>query len=221
MSGFGTKLTVPAMMPGYSTSESIVLDKTGGIETVEQPVEEFNLMSVSEMKKQIAIGKEFHKRPMSDLEYNHLVSLLQNQKDATGNLLYKHDLAAIARVIKENFEKFFPSLSLDYNVSNSLEFHQEVDHILIDMYDEAVNKYRQPFSTTTAEEVKSNYTPDEIVRLRNLGVAFTTGKYAVYDTVETLLVESGDISRDSFVKRSFQHPLLKYNLLKGKNESIK
>lgn len=209
------KLTPTWNSPNQGSEEKALVDPQPHIEFEEQ-VKEFTLATKTSLQNKMDQTKETHLRPMSDAEYNQYISLLKTQKDKTGNLLYKHDLAAIARVVKENFLKFFPSLAIDYNVDNSLEFHYEVDHVLEDMYIQAYEKYRQPFITTKAEEVKANYTPDEIVRLRNLGVAFTGGAYKVYDNVEELLQETPVETRKNFIQRAYQHPMLKYNLLKGK-----
>lgn len=176
---------------------------------------QFVLFTPDQLKNEIGQYKDFHLRPMSDKEYSQLLNQLKTGKDVYGKILYKYQMAAIARVIKENFLKWYPSLTLDSSIDNYLSSHYEIDDILKNMYFDSLTKFRDPFIVSKAEEVATLYSTDEIARLRNQGIAFTGDKFKSPGQIQTIY-SSGARVAPSLVKSSFAHPLLKYNLVKGK-----
>lgn len=189
-----------------NSSESLLLD----------PVEDFKLESPQSLKNEIAQYKELHLRPMSQSEYSRLVKTLKDQVSETGAALYRYQVGAIARVIKENFEKWFPSVELDYQVNASLEHLYEIDHILKTQYHETLEKYRDAFTSSTAEEVAALYTDEEKKRLRGLGMAFLGDKWKYLD-LPLLKDTKKEVSAPfKFNAPEYQHPMLKQGLLKSK-----
>ncbi len=220
MKGFGkltfidspdTKIFVPvkeAITTAVETSEQVATGDPYAQTTWDDPVFNPYLLSKEELKNEIAQHKELHLRPMSNTEYNSYVKMLKDQRDQTGKDLFKYQLAAIARVIKENFDKFFPQVELDYQVGANLDWHQEVNGVLFPQYEEALDKYRGPFVIAKAEEVAQLYSTEERARLRSLGVAFLGEKFSSLSDVE--------VTKRTTKKFKYQHPMLKYNLIRGK-----
>lgn len=219
--GLGSSVTT-GMGPGkafffqeaYGPDSDVLADKI-----VNEPIKPsstvsaFKLNDPEQLKNNINLSKELHLRPMSDSEYNQYLNMLVTGRDVYGKNLFKHELAGIARVIKENFLKFMPSTTLDPQVDRSLEFHAEIDPLLGNLYLDSLDKYRDVFTTTRAEEVMDLYTVDEKKRLRGIGLAFTDPKFSMLD-------EMNPEAQEMVVKKvetlNYAHPMLKYNLIKGK-----
>jgi hypothetical protein len=215
MNGFGSKLTLPSMNPGAYSSENISTNNPyddPNLYETQDSVEQFKIFTPEELKNAITMGKAFHLRPMSDAEYNSNINALKTQRNYQGRQLLKYELAALARVVKENFEKFYPKVALDYEVDNSLEFHFELDSIFTDTYNDVVEQLRGVYATSTAEESLNSYTLPEKKRLRATGTAFVGPTFKMLDEMEA----AQTLLKSVEGKTVYQHPLLKYNMLKGK-----
>ena len=207
------KLTTGVQNIATTGSEGVaVTDYDTMVEEMQEIVPDFYLFTPTQLKNEISIASQFHIRPMSDREYNQYLEMIRTQVDPKGMQLFKHDIAAIARIIKENYLKYFPTTQLDPLIENTLKLHYEIRDVLKTTYEEALESFREPFVVTKAEEVESLYTPDEIQRLRSLGLSFNEEKFSAYDQVRTML-PSTPVSLN---KKAYEHPMLKYNLLKGK-----
>lgn len=201
------KLTSPELT---QSSEGTALNEPTWQETIQ-----YNLFTAQELKNEIAQEKQFHLRPISDNEYSQILTMLKTGKDQYGKSLYQYQKAALARVVKENVEKWFPDLLLDEAFDEALKSHESIDSALRSLYLEALEGYRDPYITTKAEEVVNLYNPEEVQRLRSQGIAFLDESFKNYESIKTFGPNPLPIP-ESYVKKSFQHPMLKYNLVKGK-----
>lgn len=163
------------------------------------------------LKQDIEMHKDLHIRPMSDHEYEDLFMIIQTNQTKDGQTIFSHERAAIARIIKENFSKFFPDVTLDNIVIEAMNEITEIDAVMREKYFEALNKWRESFITKSAEDVFTYYTPEEKKRLKEKGIAFLDLKIE-----EDIPKDIKPPIKPSMATSTYIHPMIKYGLIKGK-----
>lgn len=195
----------------HQGSEGTALDEPTWKEEVS-----FNLITPDQLKNEIGVYSAQHTRPISDKEYAQFLEMLKSGKDNYGNPLYGYQKSAIARVLKENTLKYFPSLTLDPVIETALKDTTELNNALRSLYHEALEKFRDTFVTTKATDMENLYSPEEINRLRGMAIAFVGENYKSYETPEVMVATRQITAARSYVKEGFQHPMLRYNLINKK-----
>lgn len=186
------------------------------IETIKPGTPEFSqigqgfVITPEALKKDIEMHKDLHIRPMSDHEYEDLFMIIQTNQTKDGQTIFSHERSAIARIIKENFLKYFPDVTIDPIVIEAMDEITEIDAVMREKYFEALNKWREGFISKTAEDVFSFYTPEEKKRLSEKGIAFINLK------IEDALPDIKPPIKPSQATSPYIHPMLKYGYVKGK-----
>lgn len=168
------------------------------------------LMSEQELIQSIAIHKNIHTRPISKKEYDDFVYMLKNQETLDGKPLFQFELSALAKVIKENFEKFSPSTELSPVIEDNLNETMHMDSAFKMKFEAKADELRSPYITQKADEVPHLYSPSEKVQLKSKGLAFLSLASASVSQPEVTATPKQRI-RENFI-----HPMLKYGLIKRK-----
>lgn len=189
-------------------------EKIDDLDSILAPVstqnsQSFKLYTPVELSNEIALYRKQHLRPMSDYEYNQYLQMIKEKKTLSGKQLFNHDVAAIARVVKENYDNFFPGATLDPAITNMISYHTEIDELLKDRYYDSLQRYRDAFVSQKATDVPDLYTNEEKTRLKSLGIV------DIPLSNEKMTTTSMPGSSDRVLKQTQNaHPMLRYNLLK-------
>jgi hypothetical protein len=163
-----------------------------------ETIKSLPLHSKQSLLSSIETASILHKRPMADSEYDSFLDMIKTGQDFKGNIIFNYQKAALARIIKENYIKFFPQSILDNEVTLNLSETLNLSLIMKDNYEAALNNYRETFIKNKAEDVFEKYSPEEKQRFKLLGIAFTGSDI--------------EISK----KLMYTHPMLRYGLIRKK-----
>ena len=151
-----TFMPIKAWTPVATQSSATVVDVS--LEQVDPTKTGALTFAPEQLKKDMESSAHFHQRKLTSEEYDKYLEALKTTKNELGQDLYKYELAALARALKENFHKFAPDVTLDAIIETRFMEASELDPVFRDRYLETVEKYRGKFNT--APLIKTMVEPD-------------------------------------------------------------